>query len=170
MDQSHLHAGTKDETGNAHVEHGSDEKLYNCVFVINAEGCIVGRHRKINTDAESWASPGQIIEPVTLNGCKIGILICADAYTATVAQTLQAKGAEILVSPAAWAPGLYGPNGEWEQRTIETGLPMIVCNRTGLENTLSFYDGESIVIKHGQKLLTHRSRVSAVLTFDWDLE
>jgi predicted amidohydrolase len=154
----------------AHVERGNHGNLYNSVFVINADGLIVGHHRKINTAAESWASSGQIIEPVTFKGYKIGMLICADAYTATVAQTLHAKGAEILVSPAAWAPGLYGPNGEWEQRTIETGLPMIVCNRTGMEKTLSFYEAESLIIRHGQKLMTHRSRVSAVLTLDWDLE
>jgi predicted amidohydrolase len=100
----------------------------------------------------------------------IGMLICADAYSPNIAAALCAKGAQLLLSPAAWGPGLHGPEGEWELRTIETGLPLIVCNRTGRETSLDLSRAESVVIKNGQRLLSHRSPESAVLTFDWDLE
>ncbi len=76
----------------------------------------------------------------------------------------------MLVSPTSWGPGIHGPNGEWEQRTHETGLPLIVCNRTGAEKTLDFWNAPSLVIQNGQRLLTHISRKSAVLTFNWDFD
>jgi predicted amidohydrolase len=153
-----------------HVERTEAGKLYNSAFLVNREGAIVGYHRKINTHAESWASSAQSAKPINWNGLKIGILICADSYTSENASILHSQGAEMLISPAAWAPGLYGPEGEWEQRTIETGLPLIVCNRTGKEATMTFCDAQSLVIKNGKRLLIHSSERSALLTFEWDLD
>jgi omega-amidase len=146
-------------------------KLHNSAFLVNSDGEIIGKHRKINVHAEaSWASPGEAISAIAWNSLKVGLLICADAYTKDIAGSLKAQGAQLLVSPAAWAPGLYGPAGEWEQRTRDTGLPLIVCNRTGREETLSFVQAESVVVKQGKRVLAHHSTRSVVLTFDWDLE
>jgi len=153
-----------------HAERGAAGNFYNSSLMIDATGKIIGHHRKINTHAESWASPGGDKEVIIWKGLKLGMLICSDAYSDDVADTLHSKGAQLLVSPAAWAPGLYGPEGEWEQRTRETGLPLIVCNRTGKETTLNFCGGESLVIKHGRRLLLHSSERSAVLAFGWDLQ
>jgi predicted amidohydrolase len=147
-----------------------DKALYNSVFFINSHGAIAALHRKINSVSDGWSSPGNTIEPFDWNGTKVGILLCADAYTSHVASTLKSKAARILVSPAAWGPGLYGPSGEWEQRTLETGLPLIVCNRTGEDSTRSFGSAESLVVINGKKVLRHTSPGSVVLTFDWDLE
>jgi 5-aminopentanamidase len=153
-----------------HAERGEAGKFYNTSLMIDATGTIIGHHRKINTHAEPWASPGDGKAVTNWNGLKFGMLICSDAYTGDVATALQSKGAQLLVSPAAWAPGLYGPEGEWEERTRETGLPLIVCNRTGKETKLNFCGGESLVIKHGRRLLSHSSPRSAVLSFSWDLQ
>jgi predicted amidohydrolase len=144
------------------------DKLYNSVFLIDPEGEIVCAHRKINvlTGSESWSSPGEGISPVEWRSLKIGVLVCADAATKDIADTLKAKGAQILISPAAWGPGLYGPSGEWEQRTRDTGLPLIVCNRTGEEEGLSFLRAESVVVKNGRRVLSHHSERSVVLTFE----
>lgn len=146
------------------------ERLYNSVFLIDADGQILGKHRKINTRPEPWASPGQTISPILWHSLKVGLLLCSDAYTAHVSKALKAQGAHLLISPAAWGPGLHGPAGEWEQRTRETGLSLIVCNRTGQDGTLNFCQAESLVVKDGKRLLSHRSDHSAVLTFDWDVK
>jgi predicted amidohydrolase len=153
-----------------HVERDAEGKLYNCALMVDETGVVIGHHRKINTSPEPWSSPGQVVEPTNWNGLNIGMLICADAYTKEIAGTLRSKGAQLLVSPAAWAPGLNGPEGEWEQRTVETGLPLIVCNRTGREKSLTFCGAESLVIQHGMRLLSHCSESSAVLTFELNLE
>lgn len=145
-------------------------RLYNSVFVIDAQGEIVGRRRKINvaSDALSWSSPGDDVTPVECDGIKAGVLVCSDAYTPNIARALRFSGAQMLVSPASWGPGIHGPNGEWENRTRETGLPLIVCNRTGAEKTLDFLKAPSLVVKNGERLLSHTSDRSVILTFDWN--
>jgi predicted amidohydrolase len=98
------------------------------------------------------------------------MLICADAFTSDIARNLRAQGAQLLVSSAAWAPGHHGPNGEWERCTSDTGLPLIVCNRTGPDRTLDFTKAETVVATDGRRLLSLSSARSAVFAIEWDLE
>jgi omega-amidase len=148
--------------------------LHNSVFVIAADGTILGTHQKINTlrgGAEAWSSPGDWVTPIPAEPFRrVGILICADAYSLGIAQSLQAQGAQLLVSSAAWAPGLHGPDGEWERCTRETGLPLFVCNRTGPDRTLDFTEAESAIVKDGERLLVFRSERSAIFTIEWELK
>ncbi len=149
-------------------------KFHNSLFVIAANGTLVGTHRKINTlrvGSEAWSTPGtQAIAVPVPPFTRVGMLICADAYTSEIAKHLQNQGAQLLVSSAAWAPGLHGPNGEWERCTRDTGLPLIVCNRTGSDRTLDFRQAESVVAKNGRRLLSLSSVRSTVFTIEWDLE
>ena len=148
-------------------------RMYNTVFVIDSNGQISGRHRKIKTlgGAEAWSSPGWKISPLDCDGVKTGILICADAYKNDVAEVLESKGTQFLVSPVSWGPGHCGPDGEWEARSAQTGLPIVVCNRTGIEpDELDYREAESVVAKDGRRLLEATSEQSVVLTFDWDME
>jgi predicted amidohydrolase len=148
------------------------DKLYNTVFAIDRRGQIVGKHRKVRPlrGAEAWSSPGEEINPVEADQLKVGILVCADSYRNDVAQELKEKGAQVLVSPVSWGPGPCAPDGEWEQRTIDTGLPIMVCNRSGIEDaSLDFRQAESIVAQHGRRLLAGSCDRSVVLSFDWDM-
>jgi len=148
-------------------------KLYNSLFVIAANGAILGAHRKINTlrvGSEAWSTPGTQAVAISVPPfTRVGMLICADAYTPEIAQSLRNQGAQLLVSSAAWAPGLHGPSGEWERCTRDTGLPLIVCNRTGPDKTLGFRQAESVVAKDGKRLLSLSSARSAVFAIEWDL-
>ena len=150
------------------------KKLYNSVFVITPDGAIAGTHRKINTlrvGSEAWSSPGEHAIPVPVQPLgHVGILICADAFSETIAGSLKAQGAHLLVSSAAWGPGLHGPNGEWERCTKDTGLPLLVCNRTGPDRTLDFTAAESVVVKDGQRLLSLSSKHSTLFVLDWNLQ
>lgn len=150
------------------------EKLYNSMFVIGPNGAILGKHRKIRTikhGSESWAHPGEKVVPIPVKPFdNVGIIICADAYTPWIAKRLKAQGAQILISAAAWGPGPHGPDGEWERCTRETGLPLIVCNRTGIDRTMDFTGSESVIVKDGRRLQSFRSERSAIFTVDWDLK
>ena len=54
---------------------------------------------------------------------------------------------------------------------VRTGLPIMVCNRSGMESDdLDFRCAESIVARDGKRLLSAKSDRSVVLTFDWDLD
>lgn len=148
-------------------------KLYNTAFVINPDGKIVGKHSKIKAlrGAEGWSTAGTVIEPVECDGVKVGIMVCADAYKNEVAQELRVKGAELFVSPVSWGPGQCAPDGEWEQRSLDNGVPIIVCNRSGQEDEeLDYREAESVVAKEGRRLLEATSDRSVILSFDWDLE
>jgi predicted amidohydrolase len=88
--------------------------LYNATFVIDRTGAICGKHRKVNplrVGSEAWSTPGTEISPIAVDGHSVGVMICADAYSPGVARQLHARGAQLLVSPAAWPPGCHGPPG-----------------------------------------------------------
>jgi predicted amidohydrolase len=148
------------------------DKLHNSVFVIGPDGGLLGTHRKVQVVpvAETWATAGDSIVPVHAPPLRVGILVCADAYTPRLAQLLQSQGAQILVSPAAWPPHPHGPQAMWEARSRETGLPLLVCNRAGRDDSLCFDDAESVVVKDGRRLMSFSARCSTVLMVDWDLE
>ncbi|MBA3613304.1 MAG: hypothetical protein H0W49_10435 [Nitrospirales bacterium] len=74
-----------------------------------------------------------------------------------------------LISYAA-APGFHGPNREWERCTEDTGLPLLVCNRSGPDWTRNFTSAESVVAKDGKRLLTLSSDRSTVFILDWNLK
>ncbi len=149
------------------------DQLFNTSFVINPVGQIIGKHSKIKAlrGAEGWSTAGTEIQPIECDDVKVGILICADAYKNEVAKALKDRGAQIYVSPVSWGPGQCAPDGEWEQRSADNGVPIIVCNRSGQEDEeLDYRKAESVVAKDGKRLLEATSDRSVVLTFDWDLE
>jgi hypothetical protein len=45
-----------------------------------------------------------------------------------------------------------------------------VCHRTGQDDTRSFLDAESVVIKDGERLMAFYAPDSALLLVEWDLQ
>ena len=146
-------------------------KLFNSLFVIGRNGQILGRQRKLRPTpgSEDWSSAGEPGRPILVDGIKVGLLVCADAYKGLAALRLRDSGAQLLVSAAAWWPGEWGPKGEWEARTLDTGLPMIVCNRTGCDHESQLFGSESVVVDRGEKLLTLRARESTAFVVNCSL-
>jgi N-carbamoylputrescine amidase len=146
----------------------ADGRMYNTAFVIDRAGHIVGAHRKLSPTpgSEDWSSAGTDIGAIDVDGVRVGLLVCADAYSSDPARRLRAAGAELVVSLAAWWPGPYGPSGEWEARTLDTGMPMIVCNRTGREEIGDLAEAVSTVVADGRRLLELSSPTSTVFTVD----
>jgi predicted amidohydrolase len=121
---------------------------------------------RADAGSEDWASAGEPGQPISVDGITIGLLICADAYRTLPALLLRDSGAQLLISAAAWWPGDWGPKGEWEARTLDTGLPMIVCNRTGRDHESRLFGSESVVVDRGEKLLKLRAPKSTVFIVD----
>jgi predicted amidohydrolase len=147
---------------------------YNTLFVIDRAGVIISRHRKINTlpGSESWSTPGSGATVASVDGITVGLLICADAWPAQHAQSLKAQGAELLLSSANWAPGLYGPGDSWEQRVTETGLALLVNNRTGVEERLDMQESKSVLVVPSNagaaRIFEHQSQRDALIILDYD--
>ena len=76
----------------------------------------------------------------------------------------------MLVSLAAWGPGMHGPNGEWEQRSMDTGLCFLVCNRTGGGAIVNFEGSSSVVVFNGRRIVEYADRQPAILILDVDAD
>ncbi len=88
---------------------------------------------------------------VTIDGRKLGILVCEDLWFPGPAKELRAAGAEIILSPNA-SPFHRTKSAQRlqiaRQRCIETGLPVIYVNEFGGQDDLVF-DGDSFVLNAG---------------------
>lgn len=142
--------------------------LYNTAWVIARSGAVLGGHRKLSPTpgSEDWSSSGDQMVVAEVDGIRVGLLVCADAYLPRVSQELRDSRAQVIVSLAAWWPGPYGPNGEREQRTKETGIPMLVCNRTGVEPIGDLTGAVSTVVADGRRLLDLTSPTSMLFVVD----
>ena len=119
------------------------DRLYNSALLIDADGRIAARHRKIaELDfARAIYATGTTLGVADTMIGRIGLAICADYWTPTLGLAQGAMGAQILLSPAAWAvpPGFdpvqtpYG--GEWiaSYRTIAAAfrIPVIGVSNVG---------------------------------------
>lgn len=146
-------------------------QLHNSVAVIDRSGTILGAYRKqrVHGGAESWSTPGTGGAPFVVDGIPVGVLICADTYKPEPAAAYRAQGAAILLAPSNWPPidGM-GPGDLWEQRSAETGLPLLVANRTGREPELDFSAGESVVTAGGKRLFAFSTPQTRLFYIDWD--
>ena len=77
--------------------------------------------------------------------------------------TMMSGGMSNCWSPG---PGLHGPEGEWEQRSMDTGLCLIVCNRTGRESALNFEGSSSAVIVDGRRQVEYAGKQPAILVIE----
>lgn len=87
----------------------SGETIYNSAVLINPEGEMLLKHRKINEVApgtQFYAKGGQLAVAETPLG-KVGVMICADAFIEgqVISRSLAAMGAQIILSPCSWAVG-----------------------------------------------------------------
>ncbi|MFO7956293.1 MAG: carbon-nitrogen hydrolase family protein [Candidatus Brocadiia bacterium] len=61
-----------------------EDRLFNAAFLISQDGAFMGKYRKVhaNLGEQAWwgLSQGGSLEPLELNGVKIGVSICADMW------------------------------------------------------------------------------------------
>lgn len=83
------------------------EHIFNAAVLISPEGDVLLHHRKINElcIGHDLYGQGNRLETVQTRLGRIGVMICADAFIRgqVIARALAAMGAEIILSPAAWA-------------------------------------------------------------------
>jgi len=79
--------------------------IYNAAILIDRDGTIVGQHRKINEldSARSLYATGRKLEVFETSIGRVGLAICADLLVPEIGAALAAMGAQIFLSPSAWA-------------------------------------------------------------------
>jgi predicted amidohydrolase len=83
------------------------EKVYNSAVLINPQGEVVLLHRKINEldIGHPYYALGQQLSVCQTELGTLGVMICADASTGdhVIPRTLAYMGADVILSPCAWA-------------------------------------------------------------------
>ena len=123
------------------------EKVYNSAVLISSEGMVLSKHRKINVldIAQDLYSIGDCLSVTETEFGKIGVNICADNFEDAhdLANSLARMGADIILSPTAWAlpPGFYGddnPCWGWESSYIQFAktfeVPIVGVSNVGKVN------------------------------------
>jgi N-carbamoylputrescine amidase len=148
--------------------------FHNTAVVIDADGTLLGRYRKMHIPDDPkyyekfYFTPGDLgFQTFSTRFGKVGVLICWDQWFPEAARLTALSGAEILFYPTAigWHPSERAEYGEaqhssWEtiQRShaIANGVYVAVANRVGHEGDpedgITFW-GQSFISDPGGKIL-----------------
>lgn len=162
---------------------------YNTAILVSPSGELVGRTRKMHIPIsagyyeDTYFRPGPaedaypVYAPEGL-GARLGLPTCWDEWFPEVARNYSLGGAEIVVYPTAIGSEPVFPAFDtqplWQQvivaNGINSGLFMVVPNRTGDEGALSFYGSSFISDPYGRVLVQAPRDEEAVLVADLDLD
>lgn len=92
------------------VERADDGAVYNAALLIAPDGAVLLHHRKINEldIGHQYYAQGDRLAVARTPIATFGVAICADAYAHdnVITHTLALMGADVILSPSAWAvPG-----------------------------------------------------------------
>jgi NAD+ synthase len=154
-----------------------DDKLYNAMLLL-ADGRIVAKTYKCDLpnygpfDEKRVFAPAGLPEPIEFRGLKLGVLICEDMWTPTVARALRDRAAQILIVPN----GSPYESNKFEQRrklaedrVRETGLPLVYVDQVGGQDELIF-DGASFILNaQGQCIVQAAAWDEDVVVTHWQV-
>lgn len=99
-----------------HICIGLDEKegnkLYDSAILVDDEGTILLKHRKINVLPELMTPPYSVGDDAGVVRTKfgtIGVMICADSFLENVLESMKEKKPDLLLIPYGWA----APEKDW---------------------------------------------------------
>ncbi|MBA2490475.1 MAG: carbon-nitrogen hydrolase [Gammaproteobacteria bacterium] len=167
---------------------------HNTAVVIESDGRIAGIYRKMHIPDDPgyyekyYFTPGDLgFTPIDTSLGRLGVLVCWDQWFPEAARVMALAGAELLLYPSAigWDP----KDTEDEQarqydawRTIQrahaiaNGLPLLCCNRVGLERDPSgvgldsqFWGGSFACGPQGEIVAQAPHDERSVLVVDIDL-
>ncbi|MES9869922.1 MAG: carbon-nitrogen hydrolase [Sedimenticola sp.] len=124
---------------------------HNTAVVLDADGTLAGRYRKMHIPDDPgfyekfYFTPGDTgFRPIDTAVGRLGVLVCWDQWYPEAARLMALAGAEILLYPTAigWDP--RDDEGEQARQleswvtvqrghSIANGLPLLACNRVGHE-------------------------------------
>jgi len=128
---------------------------HNTAVVIDADGALAGMYRKMHIPDDPgfyekfYFTPGDLgFAPIKTSVGKIGVLVCWDQWYPEAARLSALGGADFIVIPTAigWDPNDINEEQQRQRdawitiqraHAIANGLPLVSCNRTGLEKDAS---------------------------------
>ncbi len=158
---------------------------YNTAAVMDADGSILGKYRKMHIPDDPgfyekfYFVPGDKgFRVFETRYAKIGVLICWDQWFPEAARLTALEGADIIFYPTAigWKPAEprqtkeYHDSWETVQRShaIANGVYIAAANRVGKEGELKFW-GNSFVADPFGKVIYRASAQEEIIVEDCDL-
>ena len=167
---------------------------HNTAVVLERDGSIAGKYRKMHIPDDPgyfekfYFTPGDLgFEPIATSVGKLGVLICWDQWYPEAARLMALAGAELLLYPTAIG---WDPRDEAAEQTrqrdawmtiqrahaVANGVPVAVCNRTGLEADPSgqsagsrFWGTSFVAGPQGELLATSGSDDPEIMVVNIDL-
>lgn len=160
---------------------------HNTAVVIDADGSLVGRYRKMHIPDDPlyyekfYFTPGDLgFQSFRAGGAEIGTLVCWDQWFPEAARLTALAGAQILFYPTAI--GWQFDEGDatdaaqhdaWEtvQRAhaIANGVFVVAVNRVGAEGDIRFWGQSFVADPSGRVLARASADDEATLVVDCDL-
>jgi predicted amidohydrolase len=109
-----------------------NDKLYDSVILIDNEGKILLKHRKINILTELMTPPytaGKGMQVVKTKYGKIGLLICADSFKEEILSQMAELKPDIVLIPYGWAAAetAWPQHGEQLIKTVQNAAKKMNC-------------------------------------------
>jgi len=140
------------------IPEGEDGKIYNTSYVYDNSGVLIAKHRKAHlfdidvkgkmTFKESdTLTPGNESTLFSVNGIKIGLIICYDIRFPEFTRKLALEGAEIVIVPAAFNM-TTGP-AHWHlsarARALDNQVYILMCSQSRNEEGVYVAYGNSLI-------------------------
>jgi predicted amidohydrolase len=161
------------------LEEREGNRVYNTAVMLDRDGEIVSRHRKINEleiGLEVYSRGGSL-SVFEFEGRTMAVDICADSWNPVITDALYEMGARVIFSPSAWAvePGGEATNIAWIRETYRqraTGRDLFIISPNGVGSVTEgpwkgrVLQGNSLVTgPGGEPLLKGPTNQPAFLTF-----
>ena len=168
-------------------EHRAEGLYHNTAVVIDAEGSLAGRYRKMHIPDDPlyyekfYFTPGDLgFQSVTTRDARVGTLVCWDQWFPEAARLTALAGAQILFYPTAIGWQFDESEEEdaaqhdaWEtiQRAhaIANGVFVVAVNRVGREDGIHFWGQSFVADPFGRVIARAPADEEAVLAVECDL-
>jgi predicted amidohydrolase len=161
------------------LEEREGGRVYNSAVMLDRDGEILARHRKINEleiGLEVYSRGGSL-NVFEFEGRTCAVDICADSWNPVITDALYEMGARVIFSPSAWAvePGGEATNIAWIRETYRqraAGRDLFIVSPNGVGAVTEgpwkgrLLQGNSLVTgPNGEALLKGPTNQPAFLTF-----
>ncbi|GIX02222.1 MAG: hypothetical protein KatS3mg112_1159 [Thermogutta sp.] len=140
---------------------------YNTAVLINRDGQLVGKYRKVHLPREEWTkgfTPGMDYPVFDTEFGRIAIQICYDWFFPEVATIWRLKGAEIVFAPT-WGTTFPDQDGRAEGETVFR----VRARDAGVYLVPSVYDGNSMIIDPMGRILASSAGKEGLVWAEIDL-
>jgi N-carbamoylputrescine amidase len=167
---------------------------HNTAVVLDRDGSIAGSYRKMHIPDDPgyyekyYFTPGDRgFTPIDTSLGRLGVMVCWDQWYPEGARLMALAGAEILLYPTAigWDPRDPDPEKKRQRdawmtiqcaHAVANGLPVAVCNRTGLEPDpsgqspgIAFWGSSFVAGPQGEILAQAAADEPSVMVVELDL-